>query len=195
MFLKTPIFSIFFRRVDHGYLKTGLEKTRMAHIDYHSEKEGKMKGRWITFVVLFVLLLGATACAEAEAPELDEPGAELNDYEDLVAALEALGAEVEELGEVPEDMEIFDAETQVLDVNGEEIQVFDFDSAEEAETMASLVAPEAGTVGDVDVEWADTTHFFRSGSLLVFYVGDDEAMTTLLEGLMGVEFATFEGGM
>ena len=154
-----------------------------------------MKGRWITFVVLFVLLLGATACTEAQAPEVDEPETELNDYEDLVGALEALGAEVEELGAVPEDREIFDAETQVIRVNGEEIQVFDFDSAEEAETMASLVAPEAGTVGDITVDWADTTHFFRSGSLLVFYVGNNEALTTLLEGLMGMEFATFEGGM
>ncbi len=154
-----------------------------------------MKGRWITFVVLFVLLLGAAACAEAETPELVAPETELNDYEDLVVALEARGAEVEELGAVPEDMEIFDAETQVIQVTGEEIQVFDFDSPEEAETMASLVAPEAGTVGDITVDWADTTHFFRSGSLLVFYVGDNPALTELLTDLLGAEFATFEGGM
>ena len=37
--------------------------------------------------------------------------------------------------------------------------------------------------------WMATPHFFKSGKLIVLYLGDDVAVMTLLTGLLGPQFA------
>ena len=37
--------------------------------------------------------------------------------------------------------------------------------------------------------WMATPHFFKSGKLIVLYLGDDVEVMTLLTGLLGPQFA------
>ena len=69
------------------------------------------------------------------------------------------------------------------------MQVFEYKSAEAMEADAALVAPDDGSVGTSMVSWMATPHFFKSGRVLVLYVGDDAATLDLLKSTLGEQFA------
>ena len=78
-------------------------------------------------------------------------------------------------------------------VEGADVQVFEYPGPQEAQSDADQVAPDGSSVGPTMVMWVATPHFYTLGSLIVLYVGDDAAVTLLLEGVLGPPFA--EGGL
>jgi hypothetical protein len=109
---------------------------------------------------------------------------------DLYQALRATGASVEVGGAIGQVF--FSVPGQALTIDGTDVQVFEYPSADEAQTDADQVAPDGGLVGPTMVMWVAAPHFYRLGSVIVLYVGDDAAITTLLEEALGSPFA--EGG-
>jgi hypothetical protein len=57
------------------------------------------------------------------------------------------------------------------------------------EADAAQVAPDGGSIGTSMVTWVATPHFYKTGRILVLYVGDDQAILDLLEGALGPQFA------
>jgi hypothetical protein len=39
------------------------------------------------------------------------------------------------------------------------------------------------------VSWMDTPHFYKTGKIIVLYVGSDTTVLELLEGVLGPQFA------
>ncbi len=80
-------------------------------------------------------------------------------------------------------------------MNGNEVQVFRFVTSSAAGTAAAAVAPDGYSIGAAEgarvtvVEWMAAPHFFRRGSLIVLYVGDDVATLQLLRDVVGPQFA------
>lgn len=108
-------------------------------------------------------------------------------YDELVAALRSNGSEVESLD--PISQPFFEPEGQVIGVDGYEVQVFEYSSEEEALSAAETIASDGGSIGNTMVSWIEAPHFFRSGSLIVLYVGEKDAIVEALQGVLGSQIA------
>jgi hypothetical protein len=144
-------------------------------------------------VSLVIFALIASGCATAStptsqpSPTLSPEPLAVEDTASLKAALEAAGAAVE-MGD-PISQEFFRPEGNILKVNGADVQVFEYESAEAMENEASQVAPDGGSVGTSMMMWVDTPHFYKTGRILVLYIGSDEIVLSLLDQVLGPQFA------
>jgi hypothetical protein len=126
-------------------------------------------------------------------PDSPEPlgtashGGPVRNYVSFVDNLRAAGATVEPVGEVEQDF--FSPVGYVIKVNGADVQVFEYPDAEAAGAEAALVADDGSSIGTTMVTWVDAPHFYQLEQIIVLYVGEDIAVTTLLESLLGPQFA------
>lgn len=140
-----------------------------------------MKHKIFSLASLLVVAILFTACA----PQAD--AAAVEDLNSLSQALSAAGATVETGDAVQQAF--FTVEGKILKVNGADVQVFEYESAELMEADAAQVSVDGGSVGTSMMMWMATPHFFKSGRVLVLYVGDDAAVFDLLKGALGEQFA------
>lgn len=115
------------------------------------------------------------------------PAGSITDYDSLVASLEARGAEVEYKEEIFQDFLSVDG--KVITVNGIDVQVFEYADAVEAQAEAAQIPPDGSSFATIMVTWIDDPHFYQQGSLIVLYVGSDQATLDLLESVLGTQFA------
>lgn len=148
--------------------------------------------------IFLLLLLAALTVVSAGCAAREVSGASNNqspesqenimeDKADLIEALQAAGAEVEP-GDTIEQV-FFSVPGEILQVNGTDVQVYEYESAEAMGTEASQVSQDGGSIGTSMINWMEAPHFFRSGRLLVLYVGEDQAILDLLQGILGEQFA------
>jgi len=123
----------------------------------------------------------------ADAGPTTSHGGPVEDYVSLVDALRAAGATVEP-GDTVEQA-FFSVTGQIIKVNGADVQAFEYKSAELMEADAAQVSADGGSVGTSMVMWMATPHFFKTGRVLVLYVGDDAAILDLLKSVLGGQFA------
>jgi hypothetical protein len=141
---------------------------------------------WLIFLIVFAFAVSscntpATATAQNET-------AGVQDQASLLSTLQSAGATTELGDSISQDF--FSTEGQLITINGTEgIQVFEYKSAEAMESDVSQVAPDGGSIGTSMVNWMDTPHFYKSGRILVLYIGHNETVLDLLEKLMGKQFA------
>jgi hypothetical protein len=102
-----------------------------------------------------------------------------DDLDELIRVVRTTGASVN-LGEAVE-LETVSIPGQALLINGEEVQVFTFESAEELEVQASQLEDEQ----DPESE----PHFYKLGTMLVRYAGNDTLVRDLLEDVLGAQAA------
>ena len=69
------------------------------------------------------------------------------------------------------------------------MQVFEYGSAAEAQEEAARVSPDGSSVGTTIITWVSTPHFYRSGKIIVVYVGSSRELLSLLESVLGPQFA------
>lgn len=139
---------------------------------------------------LMTLIFAASGCSQVNATpspiaSTKPPGVE--DKTSLVAALEAAGATVVTGDSISQDF--FTVEGSTIKVNGADIQVFEYGDTQALEKDASQVAPDGGSVGTSIMMWMDTPHFYKAGRILVLYVGSDQTTLSLLEKVLGPQFA------
>lgn len=107
----------------------------------------------------------------------------------LVTRLRESGLAVTISGETVEQP-FFPVRGQILLAGGEQIQVFSFASAESAAAAAGTVSADGGTIGTTSVLWIAPPHFYRSGRLIVLYVGRDTQVLGGLRSALGEPFAS-----
>jgi hypothetical protein len=138
--------------------------------------------RWIPLLLTGSLLLAACSPA-GQAREMDLDG--------LALALSQAGGAVQEGGEVSQ--EFFQAPGRLLRVNEAEVQVFQYASVEARQSDSSLIGPGGSEIGTMMVTWVDRPNFWASGRLIVLYVGQDEAVISLLSQVLGDPIAQGAG--
>ena len=69
-----------------------------------------------------------------------------------------------------------------------EIQLFEYEDADAALSDAKRIGPEGSPEG-THIDWLGPPHFFRSGRIIVLYVGRDDAVVKLLTELLDPQFA------
>ena len=153
-----------------------------------------MKRNTFTIVTVLVGILVSSACSsqatqlpEASATQVASQASGVEDQASLIEALRASGAQAE-LGD-PVEQAFFTVAGQILKVNGKDVQVFEYESSEKMEADAAQVAPDGGSIGTSMPMWVEPPHFFKSGRVLVLYVGEDKAVIDLLKGALGEQFA------
>lgn len=109
------------------------------------------------------------------------------DVASLTEALESAGLTVE-IGDSVEQ-EFFAVPGQIIRVNGADVQVFEYESPEAMEADASQVAEDGGSVGTSMMMWMAAPHFYKTGRILVLYLGDDQKVMDVLTGALGPQFA------
>ena len=78
---------------------------------------------------------------------------------------------------------------RVININGESVQVFGYATKAAAEADASRVTADGTTIGTSKPTWIATPHFFRSGKLIVLYLGSNQDIVDLLQTTLGNQFA------
>jgi uncharacterized protein YceK len=144
----------------------------------------------LSLVWLSVFALMMSGCGKVSTPisptESLEP-AIVEDQADLVATLQASGATVETVE--PVTQAFFSPQGSIIKVNAADVQLFEYESVGAMEAEASQVAPDGGSIGTSMVTWMDTPHFYKAGRLIVLYVGSDASLLSLLENVLGPQFA------
>ncbi|HLP79796.1 MAG TPA: hypothetical protein VK158_04135 [Acidobacteriota bacterium] len=85
--------------------------------------------------------------------------------------------------------EYFPIPAQELRINADTIYAFEFKTTAAAMQMASQISSDGGTISGKQISWIGQPHFFRSGPLLVLYVGDNRDTLSILMYLLGNQFA------
>lgn len=146
-----------------------------------------MKYRLLISMVWLSLLAGWIAACSPQPTPAASQGGPVSDYASLVDNLRAAGATVEPAGEVAQAF--FSAKGQMIKVNGADVQVFEYADAAAAEAEAAGVAPDGGSVATTMITWVAPPHFYRTGKLIVLYVGDNQDVIALLQTALGAQFA------
>ena len=129
----------------------------------------------------------ATPTQASTPTEVVSHGGPVKDYVSLVDNLRAAGATVDPAGEV--EQTFFSPLGYVITVNGVDVQTFEYPDDAAAESEAAQVAPDGSSIGTTMVTWVETPHFYRQGRVIALYVGEDAATLTLLESVLGAQFA------
>jgi hypothetical protein len=130
---------------------------------------------------------GLGACAKSASPNASSPSLSVEDRASLVAAFQAAGAQIETGDPVIQDF--FSVDGQTIKVNGADLQVFEYADAANMEKDASQVAPNGSSIGTSMPMWLDKPHFYKSGRIVVLYLGTDQAILDLLNKVIGPQFA------
>ena len=137
----------------------------------------------VTLIVTAAILVSCTAPQDA-----NESGTRsVSTYDELVAALRDSGSAVESLN--PISQPFFVPEGRVISVDGSEVQVFEYPSEDDALSAAETISSDGGSIGTSMVSWIDAPHFFRSESLIVLYVGEEDSVVDALQVVLGPQIA------
>ncbi len=83
----------------------------------------------------------------------------------------------------------FSVAGRIIKINGEAVQVFEFATVSSADADASRVSADGTTIGTIKPSWIDTPHFFKSGKLILLYIGGNQTIVDLLRTALGNQFA------
>lgn len=158
-----------------------------------------------SILLLFLPVIFVTACDQqltaagyTVALETSQPSTstvaysgEIIDYDSFLMALTYAGAKP-----VPQENinhQFLSVPGKVVMLGSQHVQVFEYRDRASADADGQRFSPD-GAWFDRDgiptlVNWIATPHLYRTGKLLIVYVGDDVEMLSLLEITVGQEFA------
>jgi len=109
------------------------------------------------------------------------------DYAGFLRSLRAEKTSIKHEGEV--DQPFFAVKGRAIGLYGDHVQVFEYPDRAKAEKDAAQVSADGMTIGTAKPHWLGPPHFFRSGKLIVLYVGNDEKVLRALQARFGPPFA------
>ncbi len=83
----------------------------------------------------------------------------------------------------------FSVPGKIMKINGEAVQVFEYSTPSAANADAKRVSADGTTIGISKPTWMAPPHFFKSGKLIVLYVGGNQTLVELLRTALGNQFA------
>ncbi|MFA5585732.1 MAG: hypothetical protein WDA02_04205 [Saccharofermentanales bacterium] len=144
--------------------------------------------------MILILAVCLSACSTGPSPETD-PGTAAAETEEvyriLIAGLEARGFKVDE-EDVEEDILEGQRRMLILD-GGERLWPYLYEDGAEMEKDAAFITSGGLTYDNgsraLKIQWVSDPHFFKSGNMILLYVGVDQDILHALEEIMGTQFA------
>lgn len=107
--------------------------------------------------------------------------------QDLIKKLSSSGVAVRGGGSVSQPF--FSVPGSILKIRKEQIQVIEYRTVKSAAIEAEKISADGSRIGASMINWVAPPHFFKSGRLIVLYVGGDLGVIKLLENALGGQFA------
>jgi hypothetical protein len=144
--------------------------------------------RAIGLILLLLATYTVSSCGAAATPTSTNAAAQILDQAGLLTALKSAGA-MPEVGD-PITQEFFSVEGTLINLGSSDgFQVFEYKTVQDMEADAAKVAPDGGSVGTSMMNWIMPPHFFKSGRVIVLYLGDNQTTLNLLAKILGKQFA------
>jgi hypothetical protein len=140
----------------------------------------------LRLAVAALTAIASIACDTAGTNGPDEPRP-VTSYASLMDALRTAGATVA-TGD-PVSQVFLSGNGRFMRVNGQDVQVFEYSSAAAADADAGRISADGSAIGTTMVTWVAPPHFYRSGPVLVLYVGSEATVIRALESVLGRQFA------
>jgi hypothetical protein len=146
-------------------------------------------------LLLLIPAILALACSfpvGIGVPAEDDPAPadssdQITDLDSLLAALEAEGLEPEVIDTLSQPF--FEVDATIVTLTTGEMQVYEFADEQAAQDAAAQVAPDGASIGTTSMMWMASPHFYRSGPLIIIYLGFDEDTASTLSTMLGEQFA------
>ena len=74
-------------------------------------------------------------------------------------------------------------------VNAENLYAFEYETESGAAAEGGRIAPDGASVGTTQISWASDPHFYRTGRVVVLYVGRQSSTLGLLQRMLGQQIA------
>jgi hypothetical protein len=149
-------------------------------------------------VVLLILpsILSTISCGDYAArptsPEAVPPGSRsVGTLDRFVQRLREQGLRVSVEGQIPPNQNFFFSVTaHVVRVNDARVNAFEYPTEHAAAMDAASISPDGQPSPTTSViDWISTPRFYRSGSLIVLYVGCSTPIVDTLRAVMGEPLA------
>ncbi len=154
----------------------------------------------MSMVLIFLVMLvreGFAPARVADYPHLNAVAIERQaiykskrapkNLKDLINRLRVSGEKVGRAGRVSQPF--FSVKGQGITIGDEQVQVFEYASGKAAEREAKTVSAAGSSAGTSMPLWVAPPHFYKSGRLIVLYVGEQSAVIKALESILGPQFA------
>lgn len=142
-------------------------------------------GLAIWVIILFVAPISQETSFNQEPA--DKVIVAMMDYNTLTGRLTAEGVTVETLDELLQPF--FTVTGRTLRADGNDLQVFEYPDEAAMNEEADDVSPDGFSVGTIMISWIDAPHFYKSGRIIVIYIGGEAHTLQVLDGILGPQFA------
>lgn len=121
--------------------------------------------------------------------------------QDVIDVIEAAGHRISRISTEPSILHGQRYHMELDDDKQHAVTVYKYESAEAAAAEAACIGADGfsftfplpdGKVSCVQVDWVDLPHFYRSGSTIILYIGQDAGLLTAFENAFGAPFAGTE---
>ena len=141
-------------------------------------------------LVLLALLLAA--CGTVQGPQ--SHGGPVQNQVSLIDALRGKSVTVDITGTVSQPFLSPQSGTTVRIsggplTSGADLQLFEYGSTSAASGDAAKISPDGSGTATTKISWVAPPHFFLKGRVMALYVGSDSAVSSLLQSLLGAQFA------
>ncbi len=133
-------------------------------------------------------VIASTSSANGDSDNLTTTPENESATEEFIESLRNTGALIE-VAETVSQRSTFGVDSLVIYVNGGHVQIFEYASTEDKQKVKSLIYSDGYKIGNTIHDWIDTPHFFDEDKLLVLYLGTDSEILTIMENLLGEQFA------
>ena len=142
--------------------------------------------------LLVVIALVLTACGTTQNPPQSH-GGPVQDQVSLIDALRKT-VTVDITGTISQPFLNPQSGTAVRVSGGSlttpaDVQLFEYGSASAASADAKRISSDGSGTATTKISWVAPPHFFLKGRVMALYVGNDPAALSLLQGVMGPQFA------
>lgn len=173
-----------------GWLFVSVAQHTAVIQEHEGEDEAALPGKRRSGIYLVIGLLGLAAILLFLVPmiipvqqHIEAPSFDNVVYDQLIAELRAQGAVVG-VGSVPAENALFSVSGLELNVDSEIVQAFEYVDGAAATADASAIYYGENPAWD-GIDWPDTPRLYQVNNVLVFYVGSEEGIMTMLESAFG----------
>jgi hypothetical protein len=150
---------------------------------------------WVGLIIVAVLAActGDSSTPTPSSPPIMSPSptdqpVTVTDLDSFVEGLGLAGHDVKvERHEDPTN-DIFGVRGYAVSFDGTRLMAFDYSSERAAKRLQESVSRDGYYIGDYVIDWGGQ-HLYRSGSLVVVYLGERPGSLSTLEELLGRQFA------
>lgn len=141
-----------------------------------------------------VVLLMATYFVYANKRQSETPVSHGSNKTSYISVVDGLRQQFGQSAVQPENADA-DPATQSLGkrsrikVANEYVDVWEYSNATEANLKAKTISSDGSGIGNTQVEWASSSHWYKKGKVLALYIGNNKAVVNTLNGILGPQFA------